>query len=258
MMIAFSLASCQWGASTEDQPAITTDTLQYIYKDFKQKEAGCENKPDSACVYIDIYYPVFKNQSVLNDTLTKYILSNFSSTDSVRTLHQLATDYLVEQKTDPKHPNYIRYDLELSANIRRQDSSLTTIEVAGDYFYAHTEGERTVTETYFINWDTKKSKLLKLSDILINNYSDQLTKIAEAIFRKDENLGANASLEDYKFEGGKFAINNNFLITPIGLKFLYNRGEAKPNGYGQVVVFIPYSQILTLLRPNTVIEQYHK
>jgi len=215
VMIACSLASCNWGASTEDKPAITTDTLQFVYKNIKQKATGST---------IDISYPIFNKQPALNDSLNGYL--------------KIASNH------------------DLHAVVLRQDSSLTVIEVNEVSTGSGSSGKSTVT--HFINWNTKKSKHIKLSDILVDNYSDQLNKTAETIFRNNEKLSATASLNGYTFKGDQFALNNNFLITPIGLKFLYNVGEAKPVSYGQVVLFIPYSQILNLLRPNTVIDQYHK
>jgi hypothetical protein len=218
VMIAFSLASCQWGTSTEDKPAITTDTLQFVYKNIKQK---------AGALRVDISYPIFKNQPVLNDSLNSYLRGQKAAGN--RDLHAI---------------------------VLRQDSSLTIIEINEIAVEPGESGKTTIT--HFINWNTKKSKTIKLDDILIDQYSDQLNKIAGAIFRKNENLSVTAPLDGYSFKSGQFALNNNFLITPIGLKFLYNNGEAKPPSYGQVGLFIPYSQILTLLRPNTVIEQYHK
>lgn len=216
ILIACSLVSCQWGSSGEDQPAITTDTLQFIYKHIKQKSGD-----------FNISYPVFRNQHILNDSLNSYL-------------------------TDQKNRN----SLDLHIVVLRQDSSLTTIEVH-ESFSDPGKPDKTAA-THFINWNTKKASPIKLSDVLIDQYSDQLTKIAEDIFRKNENLSATTSLDGYAFKNAQFALNDNFLITPLGLKFLYNQGEAKPISYGQVGLFIPYSQILLLLRPNTVITQYHK
>jgi len=218
VIIACGLASCQWGTSTEDKPAITTDTLQFIYKHVKQKEAGSQ---------MDVSYPIFKNQAALNDSLTSYLHRQKATGN--RDLHEV---------------------------VLRQDSSLTIIEINEIFVEPGKSGKTTIT--HFINWNTKKSKTIKLGDILIDQYSDQLTKLAEDIFRKNENLNTTASLDGYTFKNGQFTLNDNFLITPLGLKFLYNQGEAKPISYGQVGLFIPYSQILLLLRPNTVVTQYHK
>jgi hypothetical protein len=218
VMITYSLASCQWGTSTEDKPAVTTDTLQFIYKNTKQKAASSTT---------DSSYPIFKDQPALNDSLN---------------------NYLKDQKATSNR--------DLHAVVLRQDSSLTIIEINEVSVEAEKSGKNIIT--HFINWNTKKSKSIKLDDILVEQYSDQLNKIAETIFRDNEKLNATASLSGYSFKSGQFALNNNFLITPIGLKFLYNSGEAKPTSYGQVVLFVPYSQILNLLRSNTVVDQYHK
>jgi hypothetical protein len=254
-MIAGSLAACQWGTPGENKPAITTDTLQYTYKEIKQKEAGYEKKPDSECVYTDISYPVFSGQKALNDSIISKILADYSEGDT--TIHQFIKNYLFDQKTDPNHPDYIRHCLELGANVIRQDSSILLIEIEGDYFEARRH-LNTVPIIHFLNWNTKKGKSILLSDILANNYSNELNKIAETIFRKDEKLSATESLKDYRFEDGKFMLNDNFLITPIGLRFVYNRGDIKLGRADQTEILIPYSQIESLLRPNTVVTQYYK
>ncbi|MBV8390452.1 MAG: DUF3298 domain-containing protein [Mucilaginibacter sp.] len=214
VMIACCLASCNWNSSGEDQPAITTDTLKFTYKHIKQTKAGSQ---------IDISYPIFRSQPVLNDSLNNYL-------------------------TGQKNTNQ---NNDLHAVVLRQDSSLTIIEINES-----APGKNTVT--HFINWNTKKSKPILLSDILVDQYSDSLNKVAETVFRQNEKLGASASLTSYNFKTGQFTLNNNYLITPIGLKFLFNAREVKPGTYGQLVVFVPYSQILSLLRPNTVVTQYHK
>jgi hypothetical protein len=86
-----------------------------------------------------------------------------------------------------------------------------------------------------------------------------LTKVADSIFRKQENLTPTASLKnDYFFKGDQFSLNKNFLITPLGLKFLYNQYEIKPYAAGQTVLDIPYAQIKTLLQPGTVVDRYIK
>jgi hypothetical protein len=48
--------------------------------------------------------------------------------------------------------------------------------------------------------------------------STELTKIAEQIFRKNEKLTDTSSLaRDYFFKDNKFALNENYSITPAGI-----------------------------------------
>jgi hypothetical protein len=85
-----------------------------------------------------------------------------------------------------------------------------------------------------------------------------LTTIGEKIFRLQEKLSDTGSLSNYIFEHGKFTLTNNFLITPIGIHFLYNEYAVRAHSDGPTELLIPYIQIKPLLRPNTVISQYIK
>jgi hypothetical protein len=48
------------------------------------------------------------------------------------------------------------------------------------------------------------------------------------------------------------------MLTPVGIRFLYNQYEIKPYAAGQTDLVVPYTQIKQLLKPNTVIAQYLK
>ena len=100
---------------------------------------------------------------------------------------------------------------------------------------------------------------MQLSDILIDGYQQPLNKLAERVFRKQEKLADTASLtHGYFFKDDLFSVNDNFLVSPTGLLFYYNEYEIKPYVAGPTELLIPYSKIKSLLRPNTVVAQYHK
>lgn len=146
------------------------------------------------------------------------------------------------------------YNLNIDLSVLRQDSSLTTLLLKG---YSYLGGAHGGSLISFINWNTKANKKIALSDIFMDGYQEKLRQVAEQIFRKDEKLSDTASLaNDYFFKDSKFALNNNFCITPIGIRFLYNEYEIKPYSAGTTSLFIPYEQIESLLRPNTVVSQY--
>jgi hypothetical protein len=125
--------------------------------------------------------------------------------------------------------------------------------------YKFLGGARGYSLTNFINWNTKAGKKIELKDIFRDGYAKKLNSVAEKIFRKQEKLSDTAALKpNYFFPESKFTLNNNFLITPIGIRFLYNQYEIKPYQAGVTNILIPYAEILSLLRPGTVITQYHK
>jgi hypothetical protein len=255
--ILLGLSSCMWGVPKKQNSGIVTDTLAYAYQNIKQTDKNC-GSADSNCTIVNINYPVFNGNDLLNDTVTKKVLGLFSLNKTDTSLQQMSAEFLRSyndfKKNNPKSAIY--YTLNCDAKVIRQDSSLTTLQISG---YSFQGGAHGATSVQFINWNTKTNKNLLLCNILINGYEADLVKTGEAVFRKNEKLSDTASLTgNYFFKNNKFTLSNNFLITPLGIRFLYNEYEIKPYAAGQTNIFIPYTQIKSLLRPNTVVTQYIK
>jgi hypothetical protein len=256
-----ALGSCMWGVPHNQKAAVTKDTLAYTYKLLKQRASDCGTKPDSGCTVPQIKYPVFTSDKQLNDTIIVRLIHLLMLSDPAKkadtSLEQLTQNFFKTYYAD----NYVRernifYSLNMKAIVVRQDSSVLTLQLDG---YTYQGGAHGSAITSFINWNTKTKKNITLGDIMINGYPDKLTKIADTIFRKQEKLSSTASLsKDYFFKNGQFALNDNYSITPLGIRFLYNEYEIKPYAAGQTDLFIPYVKIKSLLRPNTVITQYIK
>jgi hypothetical protein len=207
---------------------------------------------------VNIKYPVFTDQKVLNDSIKNKLITLFwrhSNNTADTSLKKYADDFIrdYEQDTirDPDGP----WKIESTAKVLLQDSSLVTLYFAGESYDGAAHGHDGFS---FINWDVRKSRIITISDIFVDTYGKRLTKIAEKIFRKQENLSDTASLNDYLIKDGIFVLNHNFLITKSGITFLYNDYEIKPYTEGTTEIDIPYSQIKSLLRPNTVVAQYIK
>jgi hypothetical protein len=238
------------------KPNITKDTLAYTYKVVKERAADCGKKPDSSCTTAQIKYPVFADQAALNDTVNNRLLNLFlPGNKEANSPEAQAKGFIAGYETYKKHDKRnISFNLATYAKVLRQDSSLATVEYGG---YSFAGGAHGSSLTLFLNWDTKASKVITLDDIVTSK--EQLTAIAEKIFRKNENLKDTSSLKrDYFFKGGKFALNNNYLISPVGLRFLYNQYEIKPYAAGTTDLFLPYAQIKSLLKPHTVASQFSK
>jgi hypothetical protein len=256
--IAFWISACTWAVPGKKATAIAKDTLGYSYTTLKERAADCGSKPDSDCTVFKIKYPVFAGQQVLNDSVKNKLLYMFIFGDKPDTgLQQLDKHFMNDYKSlkqDPKNPMF--YTLDGYAKVLRQDSGLTTMELGS---YSFEGGAHPVYFTYFINWDTKLDKNISLNDLFNPGYGDKLKNIGEAIFRKNEKLSDTASLAtNYFFTKNKFTLNNNYSITPLGIRFLYNIYEVKPFSAGTTDLFIPYTQIKSLLKPNSVVAQYLK
>ncbi|MBC7401442.1 MAG: DUF3298 domain-containing protein [Mucilaginibacter sp.] len=252
------LNSCQWGKPNNPKADITTDTLAYTYNTIKERATDCGNKPDSGCTGVKITYPLFKEQANLNDTVSLKLINLFGADESGIELKEYVAHFLSAYTAFKKRDKRSKlfFTLDSHARILRQDSNLTTLEISGYTFRGGAHGSSITT---FINWNTKAQKSINLGDIFTDNYKARLTAIADTIFRKSEKISDTASLsDDYFFKDSKFALNDNFSITPLGIKFLYNQYEIKPYAAGQTELFIPYAKIKSLLKPNTVITQYLK
>lgn len=256
--LAFAFTSCQWGVTPKVENEAVKDTLKYAYKTIHQRAQDCGNKPDSTCTVVSVKYPLFEDRQALNDSVKRRLISLFymdGKPDSTLELvsKKLFTDYEDFKKADSSE---MFFTLDSYAKVLMQDSSITTLEIGG---YTFKGGAHGASFTGFINWNTRANKSITLNDLFIPGYADKLKAIAEGIFRKNEKLSDTSSLaRDYFFKDNKFALNNNFSVTPLGLKFVYNEYEIKPYAAGITELFIPYSQLKPLLQPNSVVGKFAK
>ncbi len=260
LLAVLGLSSCKWGDDKKKETdGIFRDTVAYTYQAIHERAADCGSKPDSTCTVVDIKYPVFKGKPVLNDTVKHKLLTMFMLGEKLDTSLNMMTAAFLKSYTDSKKDNprsEMYYTLKSYAKVIGQDSALIALEYGG---YAFQGGAHGGSFTGFINWDGKTNKNVTLDDILIAGYKPELNKIAERIFRKDEKLTTTAPLDDYFFDKNIFKLNENYSITPIGLRFMYNQYEIKPYASGQTELLIPYSEISKLMRPQSVASQYlHK
>ncbi|PTQ94090.1 uncharacterized protein DUF3298 [Mucilaginibacter yixingensis] len=248
------LSACKWRHPNLTHAAITRDTLKYKYQEYTQKAGDCGKRADSSCSNVRFSYPEFDQPELNGEVQARMVsLFQFHGFGKARSMEQLADDFLAIYKADSSQ-NKLSYLLHINARVITQDSSLTTLQVSGEQFSGKGHGGSMIT---FVNWNNKTKQPLALEDILKDNSADRLNAVAEKLFRARENLADTASLKDYFFDHDKFQLNENFLITPIGLRFLYNQQEIKPAAAGQTDLLIPYPFIRELLKPNTVIAQYH-
>ena len=258
-LLGLIFAGCGSTKTPKVKANIAKDTLTYTYQKVLQKAADCGSKKDTAgCSLANVSYPVFNKQTELTDTVTRRMLRLFDA-DPEKDFETQAKNFIASYdawiKKMKKKPES-SFKLDEYGKVLRQDSNIVTIEIGGSSFGG---SKHPVSLVKFINWDTKAEKDINLSDILVSGYKEKLDAVAERIFRKQENLKDTSSLiRDYFFKGGKFNLNNNYLISPVGLRFLYNVYEIKPFAAGTTDVYIPYGEIKDLLKQGTVVGQYVK
>lgn len=102
----------------------------------------------------------------------------------------------------------------------------------------------------YYNFDLKHKQIIKLEALMKPGEMQNLTGLAEKIFRKNKHIPEDANLADYgfMFENDVFYINENFLLTDEGILFLYNNYEIAPYAYGRTELFIKFNDIKHMLK----------
>ena len=101
--------------------------------------------------------------------------------------------------------------------------------------------------TRYRNFALPSGKVLSIEDLFLPNTEAELLKIAEATFRKANNLGDRPLNEEYMFPDDVFVLNDNFCITKNGLLFTYNPYEIASFAQGTIDLTIPYSSLSSII-----------
>lgn len=233
--------------STTFQHNTNTDTLNYSYKTHKDISSYLvENEEDVDTAYFQISYPFFSD-TTLNNILKPFILVD--GDESIETAAEAFiwgfNEFVEESSTQNiSFPWYKNVKSEVWTNT----PFLLTLATAVDEYTGGAHGNH---YTIISNIDIQNKKKIGLKDIIDKEKITELTKIAEAQFRKNENLSDSASLEkDFFFENGTFDINDNFGLTKNSLIIYYNEYEIRPYAEGPTLLEIPYSTMENLLNPT--------
>jgi len=253
---AIALFGCNSNNQKQETQTATKDTLGYTNQTILETSDNCNGKTKDSCATAQFTYPVFKGRDALNDSVKSKLIYFFNAAkDPADDLRGCAKIFLKAYAFNKKQkPNIPPFKLNSSTKVMTQYQGLTTIG-AGVYIYmGYGEGHQILR---FINWDQKANKELKLNDLLTEGYSQKLNKIAEVIFRQNEHLSDTASFQPkFHFKGNKFWLTDNYLITPNGLGFYYNRYQL--SGLKPIEILVPYDQLKRLIKPNTVLSQFIK
>jgi hypothetical protein len=238
--------------------AQTRDTLTFAYDSVKvySKTPVSTDKRVTDTAKAVIEYPIFQD-TALNAYLEKTVIGAANSNvDAEYASYAALAKGFIKSFDDFQKDNEDRIqtwflDARLKVLLQKPgfiSFSLNTLDYTG--------GAHVNPSFRYLNYDLSTHRLIKLDELLKPGAKPQLVKIAERIFRKNEGLSETASLANgYFFTNNQFALNENFLIKADGIEFLYNPYEIKPYASGKTRLQIPYEQIKTLIKPNTILSR---
>lgn len=183
-------------------------------------------------------------------------ITGFKNPDVTWTIgiQKMANDYLQGYKADmakiPKDEAFsatLNYSSGQDLTVEYNENGYVVInQLSNDY----SGGAHGNYGSSIYNFDVQNQKLLKLNDIVTID-SLPLQKIIEQNFRKQYEIPAGASLSSQLFDD-HLAASSNFILSSNGLSFLYNPYEVASYAQGQIIVYIPYTDLRKYLNPEFV------
>lgn len=256
-MISVSLMACQ----NERKSVNTADTTSLV------KHTDLSVKYDSVVVYSKniitnentkdttkavLSYPVFADQKI-NQFIEQKMMGFANEGENYKTYQEFSNAFIKNYEDFTKENKEYGQVWFMDGKIEvvaQQPNYLSTLIT----FVNYEGGAHPNSVSIYLNYDPSNHKEITLDELIKPGSMPQLTAVAEAIFRKNEQLSPTESLKDkYFFENDTFSLNQNFTITKEGLKFLYNPYEIKAYVYGTTALLIPFAALKDIARPNSLL-----
>ena len=244
--------------SIDKSGSLTTQTYNL------EKETGdCSTEDLGNCAIIQIeYIEVFYNenppvQEKINLRINDELLKPIGAEKSNETLEDMMLRFLDEYKNYKKDfPNSAQHwKLERIASELFNGHNIFSCEV---FEYSYLGGAHPNSYRHFVNFDLYTGDELKLEDILIEGYMDNINTIGEEIFRQTNEIEPDKDLTEagFWFDNNRFSINKNFTVDESGVTFYYNNYEITSYAFGPTELFIPYNRINNLIKPDGLLSGF--
>jgi len=231
------------------------DTLTYRYDSVKVLSNNLV-KPELNS-YADtanavVKYPIFDNDE-LNNFVKQQVFDFFKEEDHPNAYEDIASSFIRKyNQFYLENPGTAQWwYLLIDVKVARQLHNYVALKYINASYAGGAHGSTYIT---FINFNPKNSSLITLDSLIMPDKKSALLKVAEEIFRKDENISATEPLKDrYFFTDGKFSLPAAFYVSNKGLTFLYNQYEIKPYASGITELTIPFAKLTDIAKPQTIL-----
>lgn len=221
---------------------------------------GC-NKKDKNCTYLSFSYPNIKQapfpslMDSLNLSIQNFVLAPFMELKS-NSISNLSSSFFMSfaKMTDKSDP--IPWYLERNVLFKDLGNGIYTIVCNENSFVG---GAHPDFFSLFVNFDSL-GNTLQIDDLLVENWADDLSPIAERNFRIQQGIHPETPLDEATYfvfpdekkgeKMGQFKFPSNFLIKNEGIYFMYNRYEIAPSSNGISEFLLKWTEIIKYIKPN--------
>lgn len=157
-------------------------------------------------------------------------------------------DMLAEEKPDStvEVPLMLNYAESTTQSIIFNEKGLLSV---GYGTYSYTGGAHGNHATILATYDLGQKKTLTLNDVFLPKFEKTINNALNNAARRQFGLKANEPLSNKLF-GNSIESTPNFCITHKGILFLYNPYEIAAYAYGEIELFIPFSEIKSMVNPR--------
>jgi len=235
--------------------------LKIKYKEFKQKDGKCEEDAFQNCVQIKFRYPELsypakpEAEKIINAQISEQIIQSIFKPSENPTIEAMMTEFINDyNKFINETGSSQGWELTRDIEVRFFNDDFISMVYAE---YSYMGGAHPNNFVLFSNYSLNTGNKIKLSDILVDDYLPELTKIAEEEFRKLKKLNTAQTLNEagYWFEDNLFTINNNFALSDKNLTFYYNTYEISAYAYGPTELDIQLNIISHLMLSNGLLSK---
>jgi hypothetical protein len=236
--------------------------LKYEIVKYEKQSSGCDGLREDNCAKIKIEFPritKFEYETVknkINYSIENLFSSNGKDSSGVVDLNSEMNTFIQDYDSFIKEfpDSYQSWFIERTGEVRLNKENIFSIDFME---YSYTGGAHPNTFITFKNYYLTNGEEITLDKIIPAEKQYELTKIAEAEFRKLKELTSEADLGQagFWFENNKFYLNENFLIGDSSLVFYYNNYEITAYAFGPTELEIPYSKLKDIVKDGSIISK---
>ncbi|WP_424003326.1 DUF3298 and DUF4163 domain-containing protein [Maribacter sp. IgM3_T14_3] len=209
---------------------------------------SCDN-----CTSVRIEIPEATGKTKLSKTINSALegeiiaLLNFDEESNAQNLEEAkeAFVYDYEELTGKFPEESMPWEATIEGTITFENKDIITIKLES---YIYTGGAHGYGTNRFLNFDKLNGVELYQEDLFKN--LDEFKIFAEALFRKQENIPAEGSINNtgFMFESESFYLPDNLGYTENGLLLFYEPYEIASFADGPISLTIPYTEANTFLK----------
>ena len=223
-----------------------------------------DSKP--ACQLImDIAYIKQSSDDLLKDSINNYIKAfclgdKYTTMPIQQAIQSYADNYISNYRNDLE-PMYQKdeqenedsnslkawysYYQKIEGKVQRYTNNLLTYCFQ---FEEYTGGAHGIYMTHFLNIDLKNMMPIRLEDLFVEDYKEQVTDLLWNQLMMDKQATTRKELEDMGYVTvGELEPTDNFYLTENGISFFYNVYDIAPYAVGAIEISLPYEMLSHLL-----------